>query len=116
MIEHSGLSLPLGRLVLHQSLRALADLRRRVDVPELRVAVNVSPLQLERPGLAVAVLIDATLVRMVLVPATMSLLGKANCWIPGWLDRILPHLDLEAAPGAPVVTPEPDREPELAIA
>ena len=49
-------------------------------------------------GLAVAVLIDATLVRMVLVPATMSLLGRANWWLPGWLDRILPHLDLEGAP------------------
>ncbi len=62
-------------------------------------------------GLAVAVLIDATLVRMILVPATMSLLGKANWWLPGWLDRILPHLDLEGtgAP-APVVAIEDDRE------
>ena len=49
-------------------------------------------------GLAVAVFLDATLVRMVLVPATMSLLGRANWWLPAWLDRILPHLDLEAAP------------------
>ncbi|MEO5899960.1 MAG: MMPL family transporter [Ilumatobacteraceae bacterium] len=49
-------------------------------------------------GLAVAVFLDATLVRMVLVPATMSLLGRANWWLPTWLDRILPHLDLEAAP------------------
>ena len=46
-------------------------------------------------GLAVAVFLDATLVRMVLVPATMSLLGRANWWLPTWLDRILPHLDLE---------------------
>jgi RND superfamily putative drug exporter len=46
-------------------------------------------------GLAVAVFLDATLVRMVLVPATMSLVGRANWWLPGWLDRILPHLDLE---------------------
>jgi len=61
-------------------------------------------------GLAVAVLLDATLVRMVLVPATMSLLGRANWWLPGWLDRILPHLDLEAAPSAPGVSPEPERE------
>src|SRR5262249_39943264 len=49
-------------------------------------------------GLAVAVLLDATLVRMVLVPATMSLFGRANWWVPSWLDRILPHLDLEAEP------------------
>ena len=46
-------------------------------------------------GLATAVFIDATLVRMVLVPATMSLLGSANWWVPRWLDRILPHMDLE---------------------
>ena len=59
-------------------------------------------------GLATAVLIDATLVRMVLVPATMSLLGGANWWLPGWLDRILPVLDLEG--GAP--EPEP-AAPEL---
>jgi putative drug exporter of the RND superfamily len=49
-------------------------------------------------GLAVAVLVDATIVRMVLVPATMALLGGANWWLPGWLDRILPHLDLEGGP------------------
>jgi putative drug exporter of the RND superfamily len=48
-------------------------------------------------GLAVAVFLDATLIRMVLVPATMSLVGKANWWLPGWLDRILPHLELEGA-------------------
>ena len=46
-------------------------------------------------GLGAAVLIDATLVRMVLVPATMELLGDRNWWLPGWLDRLLPHLDVE---------------------
>ena len=62
-------------------------------------------------GLAVAVFLDATLVRMVLVPATMSLLGRANWWLPGWLDRILPHLDLEGTgTEAPVVGIEPERE------
>ncbi|MBO2446548.1 MMPL family transporter [Actinomadura barringtoniae] len=45
-------------------------------------------------GLAVAVALDATLVRLVLVPATMSLLGKANWWLPGWLDRMLPKIDM----------------------
>ena len=48
-------------------------------------------------GMGVAVLLDATLVRMVLVPATMSLVGRANWWLPGWLDRVLPHLDLEGS-------------------
>ena len=46
-------------------------------------------------GLATAVAIDATIVRMVLVPATMSLLGSGNWWLPRWLDRMLPHMDLE---------------------
>jgi RND superfamily putative drug exporter len=46
-------------------------------------------------GLSVAVLLDATLVRLVLVPATMSLLGSANWWLPRWLDRLLPRLELE---------------------
>ncbi|MFB6517041.1 MMPL family transporter [Streptomyces sp. NPDC056401] len=41
-------------------------------------------------GLATAIFIDATVVRMVLVPATMTLLGRANWWLPRWLDRILP--------------------------
>jgi RND superfamily putative drug exporter len=42
-------------------------------------------------GLATAIFVDATVVRMVLVPATMTLLGRANWWLPGWLDRLLPH-------------------------
>jgi RND superfamily putative drug exporter len=46
-------------------------------------------------GLASAVLLDVTLVRMLLVPATMDLLGARNWWIPRWLDRILPHVTVE---------------------
>jgi RND superfamily putative drug exporter len=53
-------------------------------------------------GMAFAVLLDATVVRMVLVPATMALLGRGNWWIPAWLDRLLPHLDLE--PASPATT------------
>jgi RND superfamily putative drug exporter len=41
-------------------------------------------------GLGIAVLVDVTLVRLVLVPATMKLLGDANWWLPGWLERLLP--------------------------
>jgi len=48
-------------------------------------------------GLTVAVLVDATIVRMILVPATMALMGDANWWLPGWLDRILPHVDVEGS-------------------
>lgn len=43
-------------------------------------------------GLAVSVILDATLVRLVLVPSTMFLLGRANWWLPEWLNRRLPHL------------------------
>jgi RND superfamily putative drug exporter len=53
-------------------------------------------------GLASAIFLDATLVRMVLVPAVMQLLGERNWWIPDWLERMLPRIEVEA------------REPEVA--
>ena len=46
-------------------------------------------------GLALAVLLDATVVRMLLVPATMELLGDKNWWLPAWLDKILPNVNVE---------------------
>ena len=46
-------------------------------------------------GLAVAIAIDATIVRCVLVPAVMVKLGRANWWFPGWLDRVLPRIGVE---------------------
>ncbi len=52
-------------------------------------------LKLMGVGMATAILVDATIVRMVLVPAVMQLMGRANWWIPGWLDRLLPRLDGE---------------------
>ncbi|MET1049081.1 MAG: MMPL family transporter, partial [Acidimicrobiales bacterium] len=64
-------------------------------------------------GLAVAVLIDATLVRLVLVPATMELLGRTNWWFPRWLDRLVPRLTVERRPrphqvqGDPLPAPSP---------
>jgi RND superfamily putative drug exporter len=70
-------------------------------------------------GLGIAVLLDATIVRMVLVPATMELLGDRNWWLPKWLDRILPRIKVE---GEHHVAPVPahilegddvEREPEL---
>jgi RND superfamily putative drug exporter len=77
-------------------------------------------------GLATAVLIDATIIRMVLVPATMELLGDRNWWLPAWLDRLLPHINVEGhdlaghdlaghdvetpgAPGAPGASGAPGR-------
>jgi RND superfamily putative drug exporter len=52
-------------------------------------------------GMATATFVDATIVRMVLVPAIMQLLGQANWWIPAWLNRILPRLDVTAAATSP---------------
>jgi putative drug exporter of the RND superfamily len=66
------------------------------------ITSSESFLKLMGVGMATAILVDATVVRMVLVPAVMQLLGRANWWIPGWLDRLLPHLGgetrLEAQP------------------
>jgi RND superfamily putative drug exporter len=62
------------------------------------VASPVPSLKMLGLGLAVAILIDATIVRMVLVPATMALLGDANWWLPSWLDRLLPRLAVEGVP------------------
>lgn len=55
----------------------------------------IRPVKVFAIGLATAIFVDATVVRMVLVPATMELLGNANWWIPKWLDRILPHIAIE---------------------
>jgi RND superfamily putative drug exporter len=72
-------------------------------------------------GLAGAVFLDALIVRSVLIPSLMLVVGKANWWLPSWLDRILPRLNVEGAgeaprPAAPAAeeplartTPEPDR-------
>ncbi|MGR4854057.1 MMPL family transporter [Streptomyces sp. LARHCF252] len=46
-------------------------------------------------GLAVSVLIDATVVRLLMVPAVMTLLGRHAWWMPRWLDRVVPHIDAE---------------------
>jgi len=58
-------------------------------------------------GLAAAVLLDATIIRVVMVPATMRLMGKWNWWLPGWLDRLLPKVSLEAEPEPEERVPTP---------
>ena len=64
-------------------------------------------------GLAVAVALDATIVRCLLVPALMVLMQRANWWLPAWLDRILPRVDIEGVEyfadldGAAVVAASP---------
>jgi putative drug exporter of the RND superfamily len=67
-------------------------------------------------GLGIAVLLDATIVRMVLVPATMELLGDRNWWLPKWLDRILPNIKVEGEHHVAPVAPhelEEEQETEL---
>ena len=61
-------------------------------------------------GLSAAIAVDATIVRCLLVPATMVLLGKSNWWLPGWLERILPHVGLESEESLPPL-PQPSPEP-----
>ncbi len=66
-------------------------------------------------GLATAIFVDATIVRLILVPATMKLMGNANWWIPRWLDRLLPSIHIEGEAGLPdpeLVGNRPVAEPE----
>ena len=58
-----------------------------------------------------AVLLDVTLIRMVLVPAVMSVLDARAWWLPAWLDRFLPHIDLDPT----VSDQEPPRAHELVV-
>ena len=63
-------------------------------------------------GLAFAILIDAIVIRLVLVPALMHIVGPAMWWMPSWLEKRLPHLNIEPPDeprpaGAPVGPPQP---------
>jgi RND superfamily putative drug exporter len=69
---------------------------------------DLVPIKAMGFGLATAVLLDATLIRTILVPATMRLMGDWNWWLPKWLDRILPHVALE---GSTRKEAQPDPEP-----
>jgi putative drug exporter of the RND superfamily len=64
-------------------------------------------------GLAAAVFIDAVIIRSVLVPAVMQLLGARAWWFPGWLDRILPRLHVEPEEGAQRGGVQPTGEPAM---
>jgi RND superfamily putative drug exporter len=65
-------------------------------------------------GLAFAVFVDAFIVRMTIVPAVMALLGKSAWWLPRWLNRLLPNVDVEGDTLRPDPTPTEPRIPELA--
>jgi RND superfamily putative drug exporter len=75
------------------------------------VSSDIRALKLIGLGLAVAVAIDATVVRVVLVPATMELLGDANWWLPRWLKRVLPRVHVEGAATEDEVLSPDEREP-----
>ncbi|GAA3177409.1 MMPL family transporter [Blastococcus jejuensis] len=60
-------------------------------------------------GLAVGILVDAFVVRMTLVPAVLALLGRSAWWLPRWLDKVLPDLDVEGARLSPALTQGEDR-------
>jgi RND superfamily putative drug exporter len=70
---------------------------------------DIRVLKLFGLGLATAVFVDASVVRMVLVPATMELLGNANWWLPKWLDRVVPNLSVDLP--VPRVEPAVDAAP-----
>ena len=71
-------------------------------------------------GLAASILIDASLVRLVLVPSVMEVLGRANWYMPRWLDRVVPALGVEVvdapAPMPPVGAPTVPSAPDGAVA
>lgn len=67
-------------------------------------------------GLATAIFVDATIVRLILVPASMKLMGDANWWLPDWLDRLLPNVDIDPVDSAAFdATPFDSRPPALSM-
>jgi RND superfamily putative drug exporter len=65
-------------------------------------------------GLAAGIAVDAVLIRMAVVPSLMMMFGKANWWFPGWLDRLLPKLSVDADDLSVKTAEQPAPEPELA--
>jgi RND superfamily putative drug exporter len=71
---------------------------------------NDRTFKLMGTGLASAIFLDATIVRMLLVPATMELLGDKNWWLPKWLDKLLPHVAVEGHGDAAPLDDEGDAD------
>ncbi len=76
---------------------------------------DLRQLKLFGLGLATAVFVDATLVRMVLVPSTMEILGNANWWFPSWLERRVPKLSVEVDAAASRPSGDGELQPEPAL-
>jgi RND superfamily putative drug exporter len=94
---------------LRRTARVITAAAAIMVVVFLAFVVSDDPfLRLIGVGMATAILVDATVIRMALVPAVMQLLGRASWWIPGWLDRVVPRLDHEPGAGvAPAVREQP---------
>jgi len=82
-----------GYTVIHRMHRVFATI---MIVVFTSFVFTKDPIQKQfGVGLAAAILVDATIVRMILVPATMELLGEWNWWFPKWLDRRVPRINVE---------------------
>jgi putative drug exporter of the RND superfamily len=113
-------------LAHRQTSRAVADgLAKTARVITAAAAIMVAVflalavsdeifLKLLGVGMATAIFVDATIVRMVLVPALMQLFGRANWWIPPWLDTKLPPLDI-AIPDTPSARARARGGPDTAL-
>ncbi|MSR97873.1 MMPL family transporter [Arthrobacter sp. BL-252-APC-1A] len=110
-----------------QAVRSGFDHASRVVTAAAIIMVSVfagfifAHLTMVRPigfALAIGVLLDAFVIRMTLIPAVLHLLGKSAWWIPKWLDRILPDVDVEGAKllNRTTAADRDDAEPELASA
>jgi len=95
-----------GRVVLMAALIMASVFAAFIPTPN-------NTIKLFGVALASAVLVDAFLIRLVFVPAFMSILGNANWWLPGWLDKILPHFDVEGAEDE--IADDPDLKPETVM-
>jgi RND superfamily putative drug exporter len=94
-----------GRVVLMAALIMASVFAAFIPTPN-------NTIKLFGIALASAVLVDAFLIRLVFVPSLMSILGKANWWLPGWLATHLPHFEVEGG-GDEIIDDEPDAlEPE----
>jgi RND superfamily putative drug exporter len=105
LTEDNGVAVTLGQAETGRVITAAATIMILVFLSFL-LGGNIIIEQFG-VGLAGAIIIDAFIVRTVLVPALMHLIGKANWWLPGWLDRILPQLNVEAGDEPPTVATEP---------
>ena len=98
--EHRAVAIGIG-----STARVITTAAAIMVVVFTSFVINPQPtVKMLAIGMAFAVLIDASLVRMILVPAVMTLLGKHAWWMPRWMEPIVPHLQLE---GGPVGEPSP---------